>query len=43
VRLLVAAGADAGIPDRDGVTALAHARQRGFAEMVSILETAGAK
>ena len=43
VRLLVAAGADADIPDRDGVTVLAHARQRGYAAMVRILEAAGAK
>jgi ankyrin repeat protein len=43
VRLLVAAGADIDIPDRDGVTALAHARQRGYSAIVSILETAGAK
>jgi ankyrin repeat protein len=43
VRLLVAAGADTDIPDRDGVTALAHARQRGYSEMVRILQTAGAK
>ena len=43
VRLLVVAGANADIPDRDGVTALAHARQRGYAAMVQILEAAGAK
>ena len=43
VRLLVAAGANPNIPDRDGLTPLAHARQRGYAAMVSILESAGAK
>ena len=43
VRLLVAAGANVNIPDRDGVTPLGHARQRGYAEMVRILEAAGAK
>ena len=43
VRLLVAAGANLNIPDRDGVTPLAHARQRGYAAMVAILEAAGAK
>ena len=43
VRLLVAAGANVNIPDRDGVTALAHARQRGYAAMVRILEAAGAR
>ena len=31
VRLLVAAGANVNIPDRDGVTPLGHARQRGYA------------
>ncbi len=37
VRLLVAAGANAGIPDRDRITPLEHAKQRGYAEMVQIL------
>lgn len=40
VRLLVEAGAATGIPDKDGVTALQHARSRGFAEIAAILETA---
>lgn len=40
LRALVEAGADAGIPDRQGRTALAHARTRGFSEMVSILGSA---
>jgi ankyrin repeat protein len=43
VRLLVAAGANVNVPDRDGVTPLGHARQRGYADMVRILEAAGAK
>jgi uncharacterized protein len=43
VRLLVAAGANVNIPDRDGVTPLGHARQRGYADMVRILEAAGAR
>ncbi|MBN8969464.1 MAG: ankyrin repeat domain-containing protein [Rhizobiales bacterium] len=43
VRLLVDAGADVNIADRDGVTPLAHARRRGYARMVAILEKAGAK
>jgi uncharacterized protein len=43
VRLLVAAGANVNIADRDGVTALSHARRRGFSEMVQILSAAGAR
>ncbi|HEY6760365.1 MAG TPA: ankyrin repeat domain-containing protein [Baekduia sp.] len=42
VRLLLDAGADRTIADRDGVTALEHARRRGFAEMVTLLEAPGA-
>ena len=38
VRMLVAAGADRSIADRDGVTALEHARERGCDEMVALLE-----
>lgn len=38
VRLLVDAGADVSIPDRDGVTALQHARARGYDEMVRMLD-----
>ncbi len=38
VRLLVDAGADRSIGDRDGVTPLQHARSRGYAGMVAILE-----
>jgi len=37
VALLVAAGADVSITDRDGVTALQHARDRGYAEIVRTL------
>ena len=40
VRLLVEAGANVNIPDRDGVTPLAHAKKRGYAEMVRILSAA---
>ena len=40
VRLLVAAGANAGIPDRDSITPLEHAKRRGYAEMVRILSAA---
>ena len=43
VRMLVAARADVNRADKEGVTPLAHARRRGFAEMVKILEAAGAK
>jgi ankyrin repeat protein len=39
VRLLVDAGADTSIADRDGVTPLEHAQQRGYDEMVRTLTT----
>lgn len=38
VQSLVDAGADVSIPDRDGVTALQHARNRGFDTIVRILQ-----
>ncbi|MGH7308081.1 MAG: ankyrin repeat domain-containing protein [Candidatus Rokuibacteriota bacterium] len=41
VRALVQAGARADLADRQGVTPLAHARQRGYREMADILEAAG--
>jgi uncharacterized protein len=43
VRMLVAGGANVNLPDRDGVTPLRHARQRGYMEMIGILEAAGAR
>jgi ankyrin repeat protein len=43
VRLLVEAGANPNIADRDGVTPLAHAKKRGYRAMIAILEKAGAK
>ena len=43
VRLLVAAGANVNIADRDRVTALAHAKRANYAEMVRILSGAGAR
>jgi ankyrin repeat protein len=43
VRLLVEAGADVNIPDRDGVTPLAHAKRRSYSGMVRILQGAGAR
>jgi uncharacterized protein len=43
VRLLVAAGANVNIADRDGVSALAHAKRRGYSEMVRVLSAAAAQ
>ena len=43
VRLLIAAGANVKLADRDDVTPLAHARRRGFVTIGRILETAGAR
>jgi ankyrin repeat protein len=40
VRMLLAAGADPAIADRDGVTPLEHARERGYTEMAAMLERA---
>jgi ankyrin repeat protein len=40
VRLLVAAGANVNIPDRDRITPLEHAKRRGYTEMVKILSAA---
>ncbi|MCR4266811.1 ankyrin repeat domain-containing protein [Nitratireductor sp. ZSWI3] len=40
VRLLLDAGADRSIADRDGVTPLEHARSRGYSQMVEMLERA---
>jgi ankyrin repeat protein len=40
---LVKAGANLNLADRQGVTPLGLARQRGYADMVRILEAAGAK
>lgn len=38
VRALLAAGADRNLADRQGVTPLQHARSRGYAAMVALLE-----
>nr|WP_245416810.1 ankyrin repeat domain-containing protein [Undibacter mobilis] len=43
VRDLVRSGASVTIADREGVSPLAHARRRGYAAIVAILETAGAR
>ena len=40
VEALVKAGADPDIKDRQGATALTYARQRGYREMIKILEPA---
>jgi uncharacterized protein len=43
VRMLVKAGANPNIADRQGVTPLGHARSRNFPEIVRILEAAGGR
>ena len=43
VRMVVAAGANVNLADRDGVTPLRHARQRGQTAITQILENAGAQ
>ena len=43
VRALVEAGADVNIADRQGVTPLGHARSRGYAAIVEMLERAGGR
>jgi ankyrin repeat protein len=43
VRLLVEAGANVNLADRDGVTPLAHARRRNYSEMARILSAKGAR
>lgn len=42
VRLLAAHGANVNLADKDGVTPLAHAKKRGYADIAEILERAGA-
>ena len=43
VRLLLAHGAQPNLADREGVTPLAHARQRGFREISTLLDRAGGR
>lgn len=43
VQLLVDAGCNVHIPDHDGVTALQHARSRGYTAIADVLEKASAK
>ena len=41
VCLLVDAGADVNLPDKDGVTPLAHAKNKRFTDIIKILENTG--
>jgi ankyrin repeat protein len=43
VRMLLDAGADVTLPDKDGTTPLAHAKNRNFTNIIKILEDSGAK
>jgi ankyrin repeat protein len=43
VRLLLAAGADPHLPDRDGTPPLTHAESRGQSEVADLLRTAGGR
>jgi ankyrin repeat protein len=43
VRLLINAGADVNLADKEGVTPLTHAKNKGFTEIAKILEDSGAK
>jgi ankyrin repeat protein len=43
VKLLLERGAKPGLPDREGVTPLAHARKRNYAEIARLLSAAGAR
>lgn len=43
VGLLIDAGADVNLADREGVTPLEHARRRGYRQMITLLEAAGAR
>ncbi|RPD38623.1 ankyrin repeat domain-containing protein [Chitinophaga barathri] len=43
VKMLIAAGANVNIADKDGVTPLTHARHKGQKEIIRLLEEAGAK
>ena len=43
VDALVKANADINVPDRQGTTALGHARTRGYSQIARILENAGAR
>ncbi|MEX8195101.1 ankyrin repeat domain-containing protein [Comamonas guangdongensis] len=43
IKALIEARADLNLPDKNGVTALAHARQRGQVAVVQLLQAAGAR
>ena len=43
VRLLIEAGANANLADRDGVMPLQHARLRGYREIEQLLTNAGVR
>ncbi len=43
IKMLIAGGADVNIADKDGVTPLKHAQNRGFVEIGEMLQSAGAK
>ena len=43
MRALVEAGANLALTDRQGVTPLQHARARGYAALIDILERTGAR
>src|SRR5690554_733071 len=43
VQLLVNAGCNVNIPDKNGISPLQHAKKNGYTDMVTILEKAGAK
>ncbi|WP_316750961.1 ankyrin repeat domain-containing protein [Pedobacter gandavensis] len=43
VQLLVDAGCDISIKDKDGITSLEHAKKKNFKEIITILEKAAAK